>query len=116
MANNLDEERERKKRAIFKGMSLKRQQKILKRTGYEKWDPFQDPKYPIDLRDQETERMAMILFNEFILDRRIEEYSSEYAQAIRDISKGLIKGEERYKAMFDFCCWYTKAKGKIFRF
>jgi hypothetical protein len=116
MENNLDEERERKKRAIFKGMSPKRQQKILKKNGYEKWDPFQDPKYPIDLRDQKKERVAMILFNEFISDCGIEEYSNEYAQAIKDICTGLIKGEERYKAMFDFCCWYTKAKGKTLSF
>lgn len=111
MSEHLDEERGRKKKAIFDAMSPKRQQKILKKVGYENWDPFQEPKYPIDLREQTTEHKAMALSLEFIEGCGIKEYSDEYIQAVREISRGLLNDEERYRAMFEFCCWYRK-KGK----
>ena len=107
-----DEERERKKRAIFEGMSHGRRKRIVDKIGYENWDPFQEPKYPIDLREQTTEQMAMALSREFLEGCGIEEYSDEYIQAVREISRGLIKDEERYRAMFEFCCWYRNEKGK----
>ena len=110
MTDPLDEEREKKKRAIFDGMTPKRRQKILKKMGYENWGPFQEPRYPVDLREQKVRQMASVLFRNFILDWEIKNYSDESIQAVKDISKGLIKGEERYKAMYDFCCWYRKVK------
>jgi hypothetical protein len=109
---DLDEEREKNKRAIFDRMSSKRRQKILKKMGYENWDPFQEPKYPIDLREQTTEQKAMALSREFLEDCGIEEYSDEYLQAVREISRGLLKDEERYRAICEFCCWYRITKGK----
>jgi hypothetical protein len=112
MSEYSDEERERKKKAIFDAMSPKRQQKILKKVGYENWDPFQEPKYPIDLREQTTERKAMALSREFLESCGIERYSDEYIQAVREISKGILKDEERYRAMFDFCRWYHTTKKK----
>jgi len=42
----LTPEEEKKKRAIFDGMSPKTQKRILKR-GYEEWDPFMMPKEPL---------------------------------------------------------------------
>ena len=110
----LNEEREKKKRAIFDGMSPKRQQKIIKTVGYENWDPFQEPRDPIDLREQKVEQMASVLFRQFIVDCEIKDYSNESIQAVKEISKGLIKDKERYKAMYDFCCWYEKTKGDSF--
>lgn len=112
MKDDLANERERQKKAIFDAMSPKRQQRILKKVGYENWDPFQEPKYPIDLREQEVERKAMTLSREFLEGYGIEHYSDEYIQAVREISKGLLKDQERYKAMFDFCCWYHATKEK----
>jgi len=114
MADPLDEEREKKKRAIFDGMSPKRQQKILKTVGYKNWDPFQEPRDPIDLREQKIEQMASVLFRQFIVDCEIKDYSDESIQAVKEISRGLIKDKERYKAMYDFCCWYEKTKGDSF--
>ncbi len=111
MKDNVDIERERKKKAIFDAMSPKRQQKILEKVGYENWDPFQEPKYPVDLREREVERKAMALARQFLEDCGIEQYSDEYIQAVREISKGLLKDDEWYRGIFDFCCWYRK-KGK----
>ena len=112
MKDDTANEKERKKKAIFDAMSSKRQQKILEKAGYEDWDPFQEPKYPIDLREQELEHKAMALSREFIEDCGIEQYSDEYIHAVREISKGLLKDDERYRAMFDFCCWYYRRKAK----
>jgi len=111
---DIDEEREKKKRAIFDGMSPKRQQKIIKTVGYENWDPFQEPRDPIDLREQKVEQMASVLLRQFARDSEIKDYSDESIQAVKDIGKGLIKGEERYKAMYDFCYWYKKTKEDTF--
>jgi hypothetical protein len=113
MSDSLDKEREKKKRAIFDSMAPKRQQKIPEKTGFENWDPFQEPRHPIDLRDQRAKQMASVLFKKFALDSGIKDYTDESIQAVKDISKGLIKGEERYKAMYDFCCWYRKAKNGL---
>ena len=112
MTARLDEERERKKRAIFDGMSPKRRQRILEKTGYENWDPFQEPKDPIDLREQKTEQLALVLIQEFTSECGVEKRSKEYREGVKEICRGVIKGEERYKAMYDFCCWYEK-KGPV---
>jgi hypothetical protein len=112
MSDNVEKDRERKKKAIFDAMSPKRRQRILQKVGYENWDPFQEPKYPVDLREREVEHKAMALSREFLKDCGIEQYSDEYIQAVREISKGILRDEERYRAMFEFCCWYRDAKGK----
>ena len=89
-------------------MSPKRRQQIAHKIGYADWDPFQEPKDPLDLRGQKTEQAAAILIAEFISECGAEKRSDEYREAVREICKGLIKGEERYKGMFDFCRWYGK--------
>ena len=110
MTDNFDKEKEKQKKAIFNGMSPRRQQRILKKIGYKNWDPFQKPKDPVDLRDRKWDLMAIDLLREFISDHEIKDRSDEYIRALKEISKGLIKGEEKYKAMYDFCCWYKKTK------
>ena len=45
------EEEAQRKQAIFDRMSPRRQKHILK-LGFDKWDPFQEPKDPIDIRQQ----------------------------------------------------------------
>jgi hypothetical protein len=112
MAAQLDEERERKKSAIFDSMAPKRRQRILEKIGYESWDPFQQPKDPLDLRGQKTEQVVSVLIREFISECGAEKRSDEYREAVKEICKGLINGEERYKGMFDFCRWYGK-KGSL---
>ena len=39
------EEQEKQKRAIYESLSPRRK-KFIDRIGYEKWDPFQEPKDP----------------------------------------------------------------------
>ena len=110
MADPLDEEREKKKRAIFDRTGPRTQQRILKKMGHEKRDPYQEPRDPIDLREQKGKLMTSVLLRQFDLDCDIKNYSDESIQAVKDMGKSLVKGEERYRAVYDFYCWYRKVK------
>jgi hypothetical protein len=112
MTAQWDEEKERKKRAIFDSMSAKRRRRIVEKIGYENWDPFQEPKDPLDLRGQKTDQLALVLIGEFISECGAEKRTDEYREGVEEICRGLIEGEERYKGMFDFCRWYGK-KGSL---
>lgn len=98
-------EAENRKKAIFESMSPRRQKHILKK-GYEKWDPFEEPKDPIDIRRDKTRRTSQMLIREFLQTRSSEEYSNEYGRGAFDICMGIINGDERYRGMYEFACWY----------
>lgn len=98
-------EAENRKKAIFESMSPRRQKHILKK-GYEKWDPFEEPKEPIDIRRDKTRRTSQMLIREFLQTRSSEEYSNEYGRGAFEICMGIINGDERYRGMYEFACWY----------
>ena len=99
------EEVEARKRAIFDAMSARGQKAILKR-GYDKWDPFQEPKDPIDIRKDKTRRTTKMLVREFLHTRSSDEYSNEYGRGVLEMAMGLVNDEDRFRAMFEFACWY----------
>jgi hypothetical protein len=108
----LTPEEEKKKRELFDGMSLKSQQRILKR-GYDNWDPFMMPKEPLGYKlkqEAKGERVRVDsghdLYERFFAERRIAGYSAEYVKGVLEISQGLYRGIDRYQGMFDFSCWY----------
>lgn len=109
----MNEKREREKRAIFDGMSSRRRDKILNKMGYEDWDPFQAPKEPVDLRDHKIEQLASLICRRFLRESNMDDCSPEYLKSAKGMCKGLLKGEEKYRAMYDFCSWYSKMKGDI---
>lgn len=100
------EEIEAKKKAIFDAMGKRGQKQILKK-GYENWDPFQEPKDPIDIRKDKTKRTSQMLIREFLSQVDGEEYSNTYAQAALEMCLGIINDEERVRGMFDFAIWYA---------
>ncbi|MBW1753327.1 MAG: hypothetical protein JRJ46_09530, partial [Deltaproteobacteria bacterium] len=81
------EEREKRKKAIFDSMSPRLQKHILKK-GYEEWDPFQEPKDPIDIRKDKTKRTTQTLVREFLYTRSSEDYSNEYGRGVFDLCLG----------------------------
>ena len=99
------DEQEEKKRAIFESMSTRRQQHILKK-GYDSWDPFQEPKDPIDIRQDKTRRTTQMLVREFLQTRRDETYSNAYGSGVLEMCLGIVNENERYLAMFEFSVWY----------
>ena len=104
MKIGVSEEEERKKK-IFDGMSPRRQKHILKR-GYEKWNPFEEPKDPIDIRKDKTRRTSQMLVREFLQSRSGEAYSNEYGRGVLEICLGIVNNEDRFQAMYEFSLWY----------
>jgi len=99
------EEEKRRKKAIFDAMSARSRKRILNK-GYEKWDPFLMPKDPIDIRMAERRETALALIRKFLQTCRHEEYSNAYGQGVWEICMGIIGDDDRYRAMYDFSCWY----------
>jgi hypothetical protein len=101
------EETEKRKRAVFESMSPRRQKHILKK-GYDLWDPFEEPKDPIDIRRDPTRRTTQMLVREFLQSRTSEEYSNAYGRGVLDLALGLVNKDDYFRAMFEFSCWYRK--------
>ncbi len=101
------EEAEKRKRAVFESMSPRRQKHILKK-GYDRWDPFEEPKDPIDIRKDPTKRTTQMLVREFLQSRSSEEYSNSYGRGVLDLALGLVNQDDYFLAMFEFSCWYQE--------
>jgi len=86
-------------------MSPRRQKSILKR-GYDRWDPFIEPKDPIDIRRDPTKRTTQQLVREFLQSRTEETYSNAYGRGVLEIALGLVNDDNRFVAMYEFSCWY----------
>jgi len=95
-----------KKKAIFDTMSPRRQKHILNRVGYEKWDPFEEPKDPIDIRTDKTKRTSQALVREFLQECTMERYSNSYGRGVLEMAMGIVNNEDRFLAMYDFALWY----------
>jgi hypothetical protein len=103
----LSPEDEERKKFIFDSMSPRRQKHILKK-GYDQWDPFIEPKDPIDIRKDRSKRTARELAREFLAAWKHDEYSNAFGQGVWEMCVGLINDDERYKGMYEFACWYRK--------
>ena len=101
------EEKEKHKRAIFEAMSPRRK-KFIEKIGYDKWDPFQEPKDPIDIRREQTKRTTKQLVREFLATKAHEEYSNAYGRGVLELALGIVNNDDRFKAMFEFSCWYRE--------
>ena len=101
------EEAEKRKKAVFDSMSPRRQKHILKK-GYDQWDPFLEPKDPIDIRKDKTKRTSQMLVREFLQQTSHDKYSNAYGRGVLDICMGIINGDERYIGMLDFANWYNE--------
>lgn len=107
MDNFSPEEINERKKAVFESMSPRRQKHILKK-GYEKWDPFQEPKDPIEIRKDPSKRTTHMLVQEFLHSRTHEEYSNSYGSGVLEMALGLINDDDRCRGMYEFSCWYRE--------
>ena len=103
----LNKDEEFRKKAIFDSMSPRRRKHIEKK-GFEKWDPFEMPKDPIDIRKDKTKKTSQMLVREFLQSRSSGEYSNEYGRGVLDFCLGIINEDERYIGMFEFASWYIE--------
>lgn len=105
--DNSKKEATNRKKMIFESMSPRRQKHILKR-GYDKWDPFEEPKDPIDIRKDKTRRTSQMLIREFLQSRDLSSYSNDYGRGAFELCLGIINEDEKCKGMFDFAIWYQE--------
>jgi hypothetical protein len=101
------EEAEQRKKAVFNGMSPRRQKHILKK-GYEKWDPFEEPKDPIDIRKDKSKRTTQMLVREFLQTRGSEGFSNNYSRGVLEMAIGIINDDERFIGMYEFALWHRE--------
>jgi hypothetical protein len=102
---DLEKQAESRKKAIFDSMSSRSQHRILKK-GYEKWNPFEEPKDPIDIRRDSTNRTTQQLVREFLQTSARENYSNAYGQGVLEMALGIINDDDRFIGMFEFAKWY----------
>jgi hypothetical protein len=100
-------EAEVRKKAVFDSMSPRYQKRIQKK-GYDKWDPFQVPKDPIDIRREKTQRTTQMLIREFLTSVPADEYDNSYARGALDLALGIVNNDVHSKGMYDFACWYQE--------
>jgi len=98
---------EDRKKAVFDSMSPRRQKHILKR-GYDKWDPFEAPKDPIDIRKDKTKRTTQMLVREFLQGRGEEGYSNAYSRGVLEMALGIVNDDDRFLGMYEFVCWHQE--------
>lgn len=93
------------KKAIYDKLSPRRK-KFIDKIGYENWEPFQEPKHPIDTREDPTKRNAQQLLSEFFQEKE-ELRNTSYGTGVQEICMGIFTtSNDKYKGMFDFCIWY----------
>jgi hypothetical protein len=91
------EEAAERKRVIYESLAP-RNRRYIDRIGYEKWDPFEEPKEPIEIRKDATKRTSQQLVREFLQSCPMEDYSNTYGRGVLDMCIGIINNDERYKA------------------
>ena len=99
-------EEELRKKIIFDGMSPRRQKQIMKR-GYDRWDPFLEPKDPIDIRKDKTRRTSQQLVREFLQSRE-GDCSNAYSRGVLEMAIGIINSDDRFIGMYEFAAWHQE--------
>lgn len=104
--HKLSPEDEKRKKMIFDSMAPRRQEHVLKKQGYEDWDPFIEPKDPIDLRKGKSRQTAIEMTREFLRAWEHDDYSNAFGQGVWDMCLGIVNDDDRYQGMYEFSCWY----------
>ncbi|WP_028575101.1 hypothetical protein [Desulfonatronovibrio hydrogenovorans] len=100
-----DNNQSNQKKAMYDSLSPRRK-KFIDRIGYDKWDPFQEPKNPIDIRTDTTRRTSKQLMRDFLYECKPEEYSNAYGRGVLEMCLGIINGDDKCRAMYEFSLWY----------
>lgn len=106
-APQLSEEQQEFKRILYERMSPRRR-KFIDKIGYDNWDPFQEPKQPLDMRRDRTARTLQDLLNEFMRDTKGARKDEVWQKGAAECALGIIQKNEKYQGIFDFCLWYAR--------
>ena len=107
---DLDEDAASQKRAIYETMSS-RGKKYVDKMGYDVWDPFQEPKDPLDIRTDATKRTTRQLVARFLQESGPSDgggNGNAYSQGVLECALGIVNKDEKYKGIFEFCIWYEQ--------
>lgn len=104
MTSEIQQARDKKK-ILYDSLSPRRK-KFIDRIGFEKWDPFQEPKHPIEIRTDTTRRTSKELMLKFLRDFQPEDYSNAYGRGVLEMCLGIINGDDKCRAMYEFSLWY----------
>lgn len=96
------------KKAVFDMMSPRRQKHIREKIGYDKWNPFEKPKDPIDIRRDKSRRTSQMLVREFLQSRPLEGYSNSYGRGVLEMAIGIINDDDRFIGMYEFALWHKQ--------
>lgn len=110
--NDIQNDVEARKKAIFDSMSPRRQKHIMK-MGYGNWDPFEEPKDPIDIRRDKTHRTTQQLVREFLQNCGHDKYSNAYGQGVLEMALGIVNDDDRFIGMYEFASWYQEQLKQI---
>ncbi len=101
-----DPEAETRKRGIYEAMSS-RGRRYVDTIGYDAWDPFAEPKEPLDIRTDATKRTTRQLVRAFLQQHKPENAGNAYSQGVLDCALGIVGKDEKYRGVFEFCLWYA---------
>jgi len=106
----LTDEHEAMKRAIWDKMSPRRKKFVERMGGYDVWDPFQEPKDPIDIRkDSASQRTAGELVQMFMRSQPPErKISDAFYHGVQELAFGLLTEQDPVQGMYEFSVWYYK--------
>lgn len=103
----LDEEQAAFKRQLYESMKPRRR-KFIDRIGYDQWDPFQEPKEPLDLRKDITRRTLQELIRDFMAECGGSARDAAWKKGALECALGIMRKDEKYQGIFDFCLWYDR--------
>lgn len=103
----LTPDEEQKKKAVFDSMSAKGRKRVLDK-GYEQWDPFLKPKDPLDIRILRQRETALSLMRKFMRAGDPDRFGNVYGQGAWDACMGITGGDDRWRGIYDFACWYRE--------
>jgi hypothetical protein len=89
------------------------------KQGYDQWNPFGDPKDPLDIRVDGSDRTVDQLIREFLADAGPADPSSQYSQTAMEMAMGIMNNTDKARAAFEFVHWYDallKKEGKTLTF
>jgi len=108
----VDDEKEyaARKKAIFDGMSKRGQERVL-RMGYDKWDPFQEPKDPRERLFSSVALNVNALLRDFYQSHPHLGQSETTQKQLFELCASLLRGESQARLVLEFCCWYKDRVG-----
>ncbi|PID78020.1 MAG: hypothetical protein CSB21_02715 [Deltaproteobacteria bacterium] len=96
---------EKRKKAIFDAMG-KRAQRAIIRKGYERWNPFQGPNDPIEIRVDKTGNTVSSLVDKFFDTYPDKKENNAYRKVVENMALGVVTDDDRVNASYLFSMWY----------